>query len=98
VRCGGPGVLVCLHDIELRAPVSIDLVGVTVSVAISVHPEFAGFINAWHLDHVPGSDAATLVVAEVDVPLDRATKHVGLEELRVIQVERGGLSDVTTSI
>ena len=55
---------------------AVDLVGITVSIAIGVHPDGSSLILAGHPDGVPGSDAAALVVAQIDVPLDGGTKKV----------------------
>ena len=98
VRGGGPGPLVGLHEVELGAPVAVNLVGVTVTPAVGVHPEGAIVVLAWHADEVEGGDAATLVVAEIDVPLDGATEEVGGEVLRVGVVEGVTLSDVSAAI
>jgi len=93
-----PRVLVGLHDIKLGAPVACDHVGITVAVFIRVHPDVATCVFARHLDEIPGSYAAALVVAEVDVPLNRAAKEVWLEVFGIIRDEIGDLSDVATSI
>ena len=52
VRGSGPGPLVSLHDVELRAPVAVDLVSVTVAITIRVHSEAAVFILSWHRDKI----------------------------------------------
>ena len=98
VGSGGPGPLVSLHDVELGAPVAINLVGIAVAVSVGVHPEVAVLVLAGHPDEVPGSDAAALVVAQIDVPLDGAAEEVGHEVLRVRLVEFGSLANVATAV
>ena len=98
VGSGGPGEFVSLHNIELGAPVAINLVGIAVAISVSVHPDVALVILAWHRDHVEGSDAAALVVAEVDVPLDRTSEKVWLEVLGVGLVKIWGRGNVATAI
>lgn len=98
VRSGGPGPLVGLHQVKLRAVVAGDLVGIAVAPAISVHPEVAIRVLAWHAHEVESGDAATLVMAEVDVPLDRATEEVGLEVLGVAGVKPRCRRDVASAV
>ena len=98
VSSGGPRPLVGLHEVELWAPVAINLVGIAVAVSVGVHPEVAVLVLAGHPDEVPGSDAAALVVAQIDVPLDGAAEEVGHEVLRVRLVEVGSLANVATAV
>ncbi len=48
VRCGGPGPLVGLHEVELGAPVSGHLIGIAVTPAVSLHPKVASSVLTWH--------------------------------------------------
>ena len=98
VSSGSPRPLVGLHEVELWAPVAIDLVGVAVAPAIGAPPVVAILVLAWHRDSVEGSDAAALVIAQIDVPLDGATEKVGLEVLIRLVIERRSGRDITTAI
>ena len=98
VRGRGPGPLVGLHEIELGAPVAINLVGVTVAPAVSIHPEITITILAWHGDQVESSDAATLVVGQINVPLNRAAKKIGLEVLGILLLQSWRSRDVASAI
>lgn len=73
---GLPGPLVGLHDVELGAVVTADLVAVTV-----VHAVLGGIVSAvsflaGHGDKVESGNAATVASAQVDVIFDGATKEV----------------------
>jgi len=94
----GPAVLVGFHEVELGAPVAVDLIGVAVAISVGVHPEGTVVMLARHADEVPGGDAAALVVAEIDIPLHSASQEVGLEVLGVVLVESGRLRDVAAAI
>ena len=87
MRSGGPCPLVSLHEIKLRAPVAIDLVGIAVAEAISVHPEIACPVDARHLDKIESRNTAAPVPAEIDVPFEATSKKVRLEVLRVCLVK-----------
>ena len=76
VRSSGPGELVSLHDIHLGAPVAVDLIGVAVTIAVGIHPDVTVLVLAWHPNSVESSNAAALVVAKIDVPLDGSAKEV----------------------
>ena len=95
---GGPDPLVGLHDVELRAPSSIDLVGIAVSKTVGVSPDVAVPVLGGGQDGVEGRDAAALLVAEVDVVLNNTTKKVGSVVLRVAGVEVVGIEDVSTVV
>jgi len=73
VRGGLPGPLVGLHDVELRAVISTDLVGITVVHTVVRRLISAIRLLAGHGNKVKGSDAATVALAEVHVVLDRAS-------------------------
>ena len=98
VRGGSPGPLVGLHEVELRAPVSGHLIGVAVTPAVCVHPKVTSIVLAWHGNQVEGSNAATLVIGKIDIPLDGATKQVGLEVGWVALVESCCRRDIATAI
>jgi hypothetical protein len=68
--------LVCLHNVELGAPVSTDLIAVAVIVSISV-PVLARGVFAWGTNEIEGSDATAVALAEVNVIVNRAAKEVG---------------------
>ena len=80
--------LVCLHNVELGAPVSTDLVTVAVIVSISV-PVLARGVFAWGTNEIEGSDATAVALAEVNVIVNRAAKEVG--SINLGGVHRGRL-------
>jgi len=98
VGSGGPGPLVGLHDVKLRAPVAVDLVSVAVAPFVCVHPKGAIFVLAWHGDQVESSDTAALVLAQVDVVLDVATEEVGAEIVRFAEVQASRLGNVSSAV
>ena len=69
MRGRSPGVLVCLHDIELRAVFSSDVVGIAVVVPIGIVGSTVR-ANGWQSHSVEGSNAAALHLAEIDIVLD----------------------------
>ena len=69
VWSSSPGELVSLHNIELWAPFSCDVVGITVVVAIGI-VWLSIRSNRWKGDGVEGGDTATVSLAEVNVVLD----------------------------
>ena len=69
VWSSSPGELVSLHNIELWAPFSCDVVGITVVVAIGI-VWLSIRSNRWKSDGVEGGDTATVSLAEVNVVLD----------------------------
>mmetsp|Transcript_20297 Transcript_20297/g.25037 ORF Transcript_20297/g.25037 Transcript_20297/m.25037 type:complete len:401 (-) Transcript_20297:27-1229(-) len=90
----GPGVLVTLLEVELGAESATPVsgVGVAVEVAVSVPEGAIGGLGG-HGHRVEGVEAAALMLAHVDVPLDGATKEVGGEEVGVALVEVGVVDD-----
>ena len=64
-----PGELVGLHNIKLWAPLSCDVVGITVVVAIGI-VWLAIRSNCWKGNSVEGGDTATVSLAEVNVILN----------------------------
>ena len=98
VRSGGPGELVSLHDIHLGAPVAVDLIGVAVTIAIGIHPDVTVLVFAWHSNSVESSDAAALVVAQIEVPLDGSAKEVWHEVVWSGLGESWCVMDVATAI
>lgn len=87
--CSGERVLVSLHEVELRAEVTRDLVGIAVAPAISGHPQIASLVTTGHRDQIESSNAAALVLRKVNVPFNRATEQIWLKVLRVSLVEGG---------
>ena len=87
--------LVCLHNVELGAPVSTDLVAVAVIVSISV-PVLARGVFAWGTNEIEGSDATAVALAEVNVIVNRAAKEVG--SINLGGVHRGSLHQHSSSI
>ena len=98
VRCRGPGPFVGFHDIEFRAVVSSDLHRITVAPTVSFDPRGAILLLSGHHDCIEGGDAATFVIAEVNVVLDGATHKIGCPVLRVGHVEIRCLSEVASAI
>ena len=82
--------LVSLHNIELRAPVTTNLIAVTVVVAVGV-PVVARRVLTWSLDEVEGSDAATVALAEVNIVVNRTTEEAGGVDL--VGVHGGGFNE-----
>lgn len=74
-----PCVLVSFHDIELRTPVSTNLVGITVFERIFI------VLNTWHQDGVKSSDTATTHLAQVHIVLKRSSEHVWGKVLRCVK-------------
>ena len=64
-----PGELVGFHNIKLWAPLSCDVVGITVVVAIGI-VWLAIRSNRWKGDGVEGGDTATVSLTEVNVILN----------------------------
>ena len=98
VWCGGPRPLVGFHDVEFRAPVSSSHVCIAVTISVSVHPNVTIRIFTWHLDEIPGGKTATLVVAQIDVPLDGSTEKIWPKVLRVRLIELWGLDQVASAV
>lgn len=98
MRSGSPGVLVSLHNIHLGAPVAVNHIAITVAKAVGIHPQSTILILAWHRDSIEGSDAATLVIAQVQIILNHGVLEVGSEVLRIAVIECWCLNDVATAI
>lgn len=96
VRGGLRAPLVGLHDVELRAVVASDLVGVTVVLAVFAGEEVTVRVLAGHADHVEGSNATAVGLTEVNVVLNSATKEVWFVEL--IWVEAWGEAPVAAVV
>ena len=92
---GLPGPLVGLHNVKLRAIISINLVSITIVVTISV-PEIAVAVFARHSDKVEGSNAATVALTEINVIFHSTTKEV--RSVETSWVKRGGLGKVAAAI
>jgi hypothetical protein len=97
------GVLVGLHDVELRAVLASDLVGIAVPPAVSV-VKVTVLVLGGHAYHVEGSDAATGDFAHVDVVGDRSSEEVrSVEGLGVVvgslqEVGAGSLREVDSVV
>ena len=76
VSGGLPGVLVGLHDVELWAESTANLVCVAVVVVLAPEHIVSVLVLAWHADLVESSDAAALLAAEIDIVGDRASEDV----------------------
>ena len=96
--CSGPGPFVGLHDIKFRAVVSTDLHSITVAPTVSFDPWAAVLLFAGHHDGVKGGNAATFVVAKVNVVLDRATEEIGRPVSGVGHVEIRSLGEVAAAV
>ena len=93
-----PGELVGLHNIELWAPLSSDVVGITVVVAIGI-VWLAIRSNRRKGDSVEGGDTATVSLAEVNVVLNWTVEEVRSEEAIWIEawtLREGGSGIVST--
>ena len=66
---GSPGELVGLHNIKLWAPLSCDVIGITVVVAIGI-VWLAIRSNCWKGNCIEGGDTTTVSLAEVNVVLN----------------------------
>ena len=90
VRCvalvGGyaEGVLVGLHDVEFRAPVSTTLVGITESPLISTR------VHSWHAVEVNGRVAAAADLTQIYVKLHGAAEQIRLEVLVCVKIIDSG--------
>ena len=80
-RMEGP--LVCLLNVELRAPMSTYLVGITVS-------EIVAIVGSRHKNGVQGGDAATANIAEVDSVFEGAAEEVWPVVLGLVESWRFG--------
>ena len=90
-----PGVLVGLHDIELWAPLSCDVVGVTVVVAVSV-VRISIRSNCWKGNGIECGDASASSRTEINVILNRSIEEIWLEE--AIWIKRWGLGECSSGI
>ena len=90
-----PGVLVGLHDIELWAPLSCDVVGVTVVVAVSV-VRISIRANCWESNSIECGDASASSRTEINVILNRSIEEIWLEE--AIWIKRWGLGECSSGI
>lgn len=74
-----PGVLVGLHDIELWAPLSSDIVGIAVVIAVSV-VGISIRSNCWKGNSVKCGDASASGRAEINIVFNRSIEEIWLEE------------------
>lgn len=96
VRRGVPRVLVRLHDVELWAPLAVDLVGVAVEVAALAAAWVASLVLAWHGDEVESGVAAASELREVNIIRDGATEKVdAIEVVFFKRVARGEVASAT---
>ena len=95
VWSSSPGVLVGLHDIELWAPFSCDIVGVTVIVAVSVVGVSVG-ANCWKGNSIKCGDTSASSRAEINIVLNRSVEEIWLEE--AIWVKRWGLGECSSGV
>jgi len=82
------GPLVCLHNVELWAKVSADLIAIAVVESVGI-PVLASRIFARSRDEIKGSYASAVALAEVNVIVNRAAKEVG--SINLGGVHRGRL-------
>ena len=73
-------IFVRFHNVELWAPVTINLIGVTVAKYI------IDVINGWHQDGVKSCDTSTANFAEVYIVLKASSKHVWGEECTFVNL------------
>jgi hypothetical protein len=95
VWSSSPGVLVGLHDIELWTPLSCDIVGVTVIVAVSV----VGIpirSNCWEGNSIKRGDTSASSRAEINIVLNRSVEEIWLE--KAIWVKRWGLRECSSGV
>lgn len=90
-----PGPLVGLHNVKLGAIVSINLVSITIVIAVGV-PEVAVAVFTRHSYKVESSNAATVALTEINIVFDRATKEV--RSVETSRVKRGSLGKIATSV
>lgn len=95
VWSSSPRVLVGLHDIELWAPFSCDVVGVTVVVAVSV-VGISIRSNCWKGDGIKCGDASTSSRTEINVILNRSIEEIWLEE--AIWIKRWALGECSSGV
>jgi len=98
MRGRSPRVLVSLHDIHLGAPVAVNHISITVAKSVGIHPQSSILVLAWHRDSIERSDAATLVIAQVQIILKDSVSQVGSEVLGIAVIEGWCLNDVATAI
>jgi hypothetical protein len=72
--------LVGLHNVELRAIVSADLISIAVVKSISI-PVLAGRIFTRSRNEIESSYASAVALAEVNIIVDSSAKKVGPEEV-----------------
>ena len=78
------GILIGLHEIELWAPVSSNLVCITILERILI------VLHAGHQHSVKGGDTATADFTQVNIVFDGATEHVWHEVLRIVELLLSG--------
>ena len=95
VWSSSPGVLVGLHDIELWAPFSCDVVGVTVVVAVGV-VGISIRANCWEGNGIECGDASASSRTEINVILNRSIEEIWFEE--PMWVKRWGLGECSPGV
>ena len=90
-----PRVLVGLHDIELWAPLSCDIVGITVIVAVSV-VGISVRSNCWKSNSIKCGDTSASSRAEINIVLDRSIEEIWLEE--AMWVKRWALGECSSGV
>jgi len=76
VSGGVPGVGIGLHDIEFRAPVSANFIGIAVEVLSVGDYWISIYILSWHSNQVKGGVAAASSLGEVNVILEATSQPV----------------------
>jgi len=74
------GIFVRLHNVELWAPVTVNLIGITVAKYV------VNMINGWHQDGVKSCHTATANLAEVHIVLETTSEHVWGEECTFVNL------------
>lgn len=73
-------IFIGFHDIKLRAEMSSDL------ICIAVFPRVISLGLGRHQDSIEGCDTATTHLAQVDIVFESASKHIGHEIFRGIEL------------
>ena len=87
MRSCGPSHLVGLHKVEFWTIIAIYFVAVTVTPAICVHVIWTVWFSSGHSNKIEGGDAATIVLTQVDIPLDGATKKIYTVVVGIVAIE-----------
>ena len=82
----GPGRIIGLHNVELRAPVTVDLISITIAPAICINPRVTRLVLAGHGDRVEGSGAPTVNLAEVNIVLDVSIQQIRCPVIGIVHI------------